>query len=53
MPRASVPSTRVAPQESNHVKRIKDHLDNSLMLVTALNPHIGYEKPRSFASRFP
>jgi fumarate hydratase class II len=20
------------------------HLDNSLMLVTALNPHIGYEK---------
>jgi hypothetical protein len=49
MPRASVPSTRVAPQESNHVKRIKDHLDNSLML----NPHIGYEKPRSFASRFP
>ncbi len=25
-------------------KQIKDHLDNSLMLVTALNPHIGYEK---------
>ena len=25
-------------------KRIKQHLDNSLMLVTALNPHIGYEK---------
>ncbi len=25
-------------------KRIKDHLNNSLMLVTALNPHIGYEK---------
>ena len=25
-------------------KCIKDHLDNSLMLVTALNPHIGYEK---------
>ena len=24
--------------------RIQDHLDNSLMLVTALNPHIGYEK---------
>ena len=22
----------------------KRHLDNSLMLVTALNPHIGYEK---------
>ncbi|KAL6604141.1 fumarate hydratase [Neocallimastix sp. 'constans'] len=25
-------------------KRIKSYLDNSLMLVTALNPHIGYEK---------
>ncbi|WP_158751007.1 class II fumarate hydratase [Acidobacterium sp. S8] len=25
-------------------RRIKDNLDNSLMLVTALNPHIGYEK---------
>ena len=25
-------------------QRIKQHLDNSLMLVTALNPHIGYEK---------
>jgi fumarate hydratase class II len=25
-------------------KRIRAHLDNSLMLVTALNPHIGYEK---------
>jgi len=24
-------------------KRIKEHLDNSLMLVTALNPKIGYE----------
>lgn len=24
-------------------KAIKDHLDRSLMLVTALNPHIGYE----------
>jgi fumarate hydratase class II len=27
-----------------NTKRIKQHLDNSLMLVTALNPHIGYEK---------
>ena len=27
-----------------NVKRVKEHLDNSLMLVTALNPHIGYEK---------
>ena len=25
-------------------KRIRDHVENSLMLVTALNPHIGYEK---------
>jgi fumarate hydratase, class II len=25
-------------------KRIKEQLENSLMLVTALNPHIGYEK---------
>jgi fumarate hydratase class II len=25
-------------------KRIKEHLDNSLMLVTALTPYIGYEK---------
>jgi len=30
----------IAPNE----KRIQEHLDNSLMLVTALNPHIGYEK---------
>ena len=27
-----------------NVRRIKENLDNSLMLVTALNPHIGYEK---------
>jgi len=25
-------------------KRIREHLDNCRMLVTALNPHIGYEK---------
>ena len=25
-------------------KHIREHLDSSLMLVTALNPHIGYEK---------
>jgi fumarate hydratase class II len=25
-------------------KRIGEHLGNCLMLVTALNPHIGYEK---------
>jgi fumarate hydratase, class II len=30
-------------------KRIKEHLENSLMLVTALNPHIGYEKSAKIA----
>ena len=30
----------IAPNE----KRIREHLDGSLMLVTALNPRIGYEK---------
>jgi fumarate hydratase, class II len=30
----------IEPEE----KRIKEHLEDSLMLVTALNPHIGYEK---------
>ena len=28
---------------------IKKHLDNSLMLVTALNPHIGYENAAKIA----
>jgi fumarate hydratase, class II len=27
-----------------NTNQIKKHLDNSLMLVTALNPHIGYDK---------
>ncbi len=27
-----------------NLERIKTYLDNSLMLVTALNPHIGYDK---------
>jgi fumarate hydratase class II len=27
-----------------NTKRIQEHLESSLMLVTALNPHIGYEK---------
>jgi fumarate hydratase class II len=30
----------IAPNEP----RIREHLESSLMLVTALNPHIGYEK---------
>merc|ERR1712196_615080 len=34
--------------EVNH-KRIKEHLDRSLMLVTALNPKIGYEKAAKVA----
>jgi hypothetical protein len=38
--RAIVSAIGIEPNE----KRIKEHLDNSLMLVTALNPHIGYEK---------
>ncbi len=29
--------------------RIREHLENSLMLVTALNPHIGYEKAAKIA----
>ncbi len=32
-------------------KRIKEHLNNSLMLVTALNPHIGYEKAAIIAKK--
>lgn len=32
-------------------ERIREHLDNSLMLVTALNPHIGYEKSAEIALR--
>ncbi len=30
---------------------IKRHLDNSLMLVTALNPHIGYDKAAAIAKK--
>ena len=32
-------------------KRIKEHLDNSLMLVTALAPHIGYDNAAKIAKR--
>lgn len=34
--------------EANH-ERIQDHLSNTLMLVTALNPHIGYDKSAQIA----
>ena len=36
--------------EPNH-SRIKMHLDNSLMLVTALNTHIGYDKAAEIAKK--
>lgn len=36
--------------ESNNA-RIKMHLDNSLMLVTALNTHIGYDKAAEIAKK--
>jgi fumarate hydratase, class II len=32
-------------------ERIKMHLDNSLMLVTALNPHIGYDNAAKIAKK--
>ena len=31
--------------------RIRDHLEQSLMLVTALSPHIGYEKSAEIAHK--
>ena len=31
--------------------RIREHLDQSLMLATALNPHIGYEKAAAIAMK--
>lgn len=34
----------------NHV-RLKMHLENSLMLVTALNPHIGYDNAAKIAKK--
>jgi fumarate hydratase class II len=36
--------------EPNH-PRIEEHLTNSLMLVTALNPHIGYENAAKIAKK--
>ena len=34
-----------------NTKRIREHLDSSLMLVTALNPHIGYDKAAQIAKK--
>ena len=36
--------------EANEEK-ISEHLENSLMLVTALNPHIGYDKATQVAKK--
>jgi fumarate hydratase, class II len=34
-----------------HAKGIQQHLENSLMLVTALNPHIGYDNAAAIAKK--
>ena len=34
-----------------NLKRIQEHLENSLMLVTALNPHIGYDNAAKIAKK--
>jgi fumarate hydratase class II len=34
-----------------NLDRIQEHLQNSLMLVTALNPHIGYDKAAQVAKK--
>jgi len=34
-----------------NLPKIKEYLDNSLMLVTALNPHIGYDKAAAIAKK--
>jgi fumarate hydratase class II len=34
-----------------NMETIKKHVENSLMLVTALNPHIGYEKSAEIAKK--
>jgi fumarate hydratase class II len=34
-----------------NAKRVAEHLENSLMLVTALNPHIGYDNAAKIAKK--
>ena len=47
---ASAPSTSAARAASSPTESgSREHLDDSLMLVTALNPHIGYEKAAQIA----
>jgi fumarate hydratase class II len=36
---------------SANTQKIADYVDNSLMLVTALNPHIGYDKAAEIAKK--
>ncbi len=40
----------MAHTEAN-VNRIKEYVDKSLMLVTALNPHIGYDNAAKVAKK--
>jgi fumarate hydratase class II len=42
-------NSRCAVGIEPNMEIIEDHLANSLMLVTALNPHIGYEKSAEIA----
>ena len=34
-----------------NLPKVKEHLNNSLMLVTALNPHVGYENAAKIAKK--
>ena len=46
----SVPvQKKINKTQTTSKKKIKQHLDNSLMLVTALAPHIGYDKAAKIA----
>jgi len=46
----SFASNCIAGTEPN-IQNIERHLKNSLMLVTALNPHIGYDKATEIAQK--